>query len=212
MTVGTIAFHTSTVATTTVVYTVPTGKRAEISISVSNADNLTKVVTLFLSKADTPLVSEVIQVETLDATSVGFERTSIVLTAGDRVVYTTTASNTAVVVRGIVTDVETSVISYSPPTISTNTTTTIFTAPTECTVNIGASITSSVSTDTANISMYISQTNIAGGVLFHKDLLTSYFTGFERTAVTLNAGDNIIMVTTDISGSIACRFHGFKVE
>ena len=211
MTVGTLGLHTSSGSGTNIVYTAPAGKRAEIIISVFNKDLSPKTVTLFIAKADTPLTSEVVQLENLTASYTGFERTGIVLVAGDRVTYTTSASNTSIHVRGIESDVGTNVISTAPATISTNTTTTLYTAPSACVVNFGMSLTTSTSTDTANIEVYITTTNVAGGVLFHKDLLTSFTTGFERTAVSLNAGEKIIAVTTGISGNIASHLHGYTV-
>ncbi len=211
MTVGTLGFHTSSGSGTNVVYTVPAGKRAEISISVFNKDLLPKTITLFIAKADTPLTSEVIQLENLIASYTGFERTGIVLTEGDRVTYTTTASNTSVQVRGIESDVGTNVISTSPSIISTNTTTTLYTAVSACIVNFGMSTTTNSSTDTASIEVYLTESNVAGGVLFHKELLTSFTTGFERTAIPLKAGEKIIAVTTGISGNIASHLHGYTV-
>lgn len=211
MTVGTLGFHTSSSSGTIVVYTVPTGKRAEVSISVFNKDLLPKTVTLFIAKADTPLTNEVIQLENITSSYTGFERTAIILMAGDRVTYTTTASNTSVQVRGIESDVGSNVISLAPAIISTNTTTTLYTAASNCIVNFGMSITTGTSTDTANIEVYLTETNVAGGVLFHKDLLTSFTTGFERTAIPLKVGEKIMAVTTGISGNIASRLHGHTV-
>jgi hypothetical protein len=211
MTVGTLGFHTSSGSGTVVVYTVPVSKRAEVSISVFNKDLSPKTVTLFIAKADTPLTSEVIQLENITASYTGFERTGIVLTAGDRVTYTTTASNAAVHVRGIESDIGTNLISLAPASISTNTTTTLYTAIADCIVNFGMSVTTATPTDTANIEVYLSETNVAGGVLFHKDLLTSFTTGFERTAVPLKTGEKIIAVTTGISGNIASHLHGYTV-
>lgn len=211
MTVGTLGFHTSSGSGTTVVYTVPSGKRAEVSISVFNKDLSPKTVTLFIAKADTPLTSEVVQLENITASYTGFERTGIVLVAGDRVTYTTTSSNTSVHIKGIESDVGTNVISVAPATVSTNTTTTLYTAASDCVVNFGMSVTTATPTDTANVEVYISSTNVAGGVLFHKELLTSFTTGFERTALPLSSGEKIIAVTTGISGNIASHLHGYTV-
>lgn len=211
MTVGTLGFHTSTGSGTNIVYTVPTGKKAEVSVSVFNKDNSSKTITLFIAKADSPLSSEIIHLETLTSVSNGFERTGLILDQGDRVIYTTTSSNTAVHVRGIETDTSSSVVSVSPSAITTNTTTEIYQASSDCVINFGLSVTSSGSTDTASVEVYVSKTNVASGVLLHRDLLTSYFTGFERTAVALSSGDKLLVVTTGIIGSVSSRIHGFKV-
>jgi len=211
MSVGILGQHNSVSATTTMVYETPVSKKAEISIIVMNTGVDTKSVTLYITKDASPATKDIIQYETISTTSVGFERTALILEAGDKVFYTGTASGIAVTVVGIESDLGTNVISICPPVINSNTTTDIFVPSVASIVNLTASITSGVVTDSATLLVYLTHQVNPVGVMIHKETLTTNSTGFERTGIVVSSDWKIKIVSTNVSGNIATHIHGYKV-
>lgn len=210
MTIGLLGKHTSSSAGTYQLYQVPTGKKAEVEVTVVNQDTVTKQVILFISQLSSPLTKDTIHFENLTGVTNGFQRTALVLKAGDRVFYTTTASNTAVSVKGIVTDDDSEVVSDSANIISSNTITDVFTSTSGSCVTLTSSLTTGSNSDTGYLEVYVTPSTPVNGVLIYKGTLTSTNSGFELPAVALTSGDKIVIVSTGVSGNIATHIHGFR--
>ncbi|WP_298032484.1 hypothetical protein [uncultured Desulfovibrio sp.] len=88
-------------AATTVVYTVPEGRRAVVNISLCNTGDGTAITGMALCAADTPDPAEWIESGTPLAAHGALERTGIVLQAGRRVVIRSDVTGVSASVWGM---------------------------------------------------------------------------------------------------------------
>lgn len=209
---GLLGGHKSTTAGTYNVYEVPSGKTAEVNISLFSDTTSTAVVKLFIKPAigTSPTAIHTIQYEKFNVNRNRFERPAIILQAGETVSYYTDSSDVSVVVSGI--EYPTSGIDISSRIlVSTNTETVLYTVPASKTVTINttASLVVTTNTESCTTKLYVSNTDAANGFVLQKDeLFATGQSGFERTGFVLTSGQKLILVTTGLSGSVACRVHG----
>jgi len=208
---GRLGAHISSGAGVNDVYTVPSGKTAEVSINVFNNTGTVNNVTLFRSPAGTPSATHTIQLDKITLNS-GYERTALVLKAGEVISYRTDGSGTNVVVSGVEYNSNLNEI-REQTLITTNTETVIYanTIAKAGTVNISVSLVDGSSpADTVTCKLYVSSSNAAGGYQIHYATLNGNgTTGFERTALPISSTDKIILVTTGIVGQVATTISGY---
>lgn len=210
---GILGRYSSSITGQNIVYTVPVDKYAKVSINViSNfSTTFTNTIKVYIAPSSSPTTQHLIQLEPLSVQSNGFERTGIILQAGERVIVVQEATETHAVVTGI--EYPTNSMELATSTlISANTDTTIQTAiPVGhiAALNLGLSV--DTPTSSATVEIYTSPTDVAGGVLLRKEVLSlATMTGLGKTGLVLGAGDKIIVRTTNLVGSIGARVHGFK--
>jgi hypothetical protein len=193
------------------VYQVPTGKIAKVSITVASSlieDN----VKIFISPTNTPTDEHVIHSERFDTDVTGVERTAVILLAGEWVSFSSTDEGTSCVVNGIEYDADGFEISDSG-LISTNAETVLYTAPSlkQSVVNLTVTLTDNSETDICSTKLYISSGTASTGYLYNNlTLRFAEIVGYERTAIPLKAGDKLILVSDDISGTVSYRLHGYE--
>ena len=193
------------------VYQCPVGKIAKVSITIATTlleDN----IKIFISPTNTPADAHVIHTDRFDTELTGVERTAVILKAGEWVSFYSQAAGTSCVVNGIEYDADSFEISSSGA-ITTDTETTLYTVPVskQSVVNLTVVFTNNNVTDVCSTKLYISSSNAAGGFLYNNlTLRFGEIRGYERTAIPLKAGDKLILVTDDISGSISYRLHGYE--
>lgn len=208
---GRLGAHISSGAGTTSVYEVPTGKTAEVNVTVYNNSGLVNKVSLFRSPTGTPSATHTVQLDTIGITE-GYERTAFVMKAGEHLCYTTDRSGTHVVVTGVEYDTLSNEIN-TQTLITTNTEAVVYnnTAVKAGTVNISISLADgSAVSDTATVALYTTTSNAAGGYTLHKQLLTTTdISGFEKTGFAISTTDKIIVVTTGLVGQVAVTVSGY---
>lgn len=211
MAFGRLASHKSTGAVTQSVYQVPVGKRALVNVSVLNNSGTTAKVYLYISPTATPANDHLIQHDNLTTTTKGYERSGLVLKAGECLCYKTDQAGVNVVVSGEEEDSTSDDFSVTT-LITTNTDTTIYPnagAKTSA-VNISVCIPEGSASDLVNVELYVTTTNVAGGFLIQKETLRATgITGFEKHGQVISATDKLILRTTGISGQLSTRVQGF---
>lgn len=212
MATGKLGASTSSGAGTVVAYVVPTGKTAELNITVYNGGVGQAKVTLFLSPTGTPSATHTIQLEVMQVDA-SFERTAIVLPAGWNVCYKTDIAGVSVVVNGTeYTSKSNEILSQS--LITTNAETVVYdnTPAKAGTVNISVSmVDGSAISDSATCKIYTSTSNAAGGYPMHKvSIAGNGISGFEKTGFNISTTDKIIIVTTGIVGQVANSIWGYS--
>lgn len=208
---GRLGAHISGAAGTYTVYTVPVGKVVELNVNVFNNSGSLNAVTLFRSPTGTPSATHTIQLDSVDLDS-GYERTAIVLSAGEYICYKTDKAGTQVVVSGVEYDSASNEIKQQE-LITTNTETVIYSnSGTKAgTVNISVSLMDgSAIADTVTCTLYVSATDAASGYKLNKEILTaSGVTGFEKSGFPIATTDKIILVTTGTVGQVATTVSGY---
>lgn len=208
---GRLGAHISSGAGTYNVYTVPTGKTAEVNVNVFNNSGSLNAVTLFRSPTGTPSATHTIQLDNIALDS-GYERTAIVLGAGEYISYKTDKAGTQVVISGVEYGSASNEIKQQE-LITTNTETVIYSnSGTKAgTVNISVSLMDgSAIADTVTCTLYVSATDAASGYKLNKEILTATgVTGFEKTGLPIATTDKIILVTTGIVGQVATTVSGY---
>lgn len=208
---GRLGAHKSSGAGTNNVYTVPSGKTAEVVVNVFNATGSTNNVTLFRSPTGTPSATHTIQLDKISNNS-GYQRTALVLKAGEVISYKTDLSGTNVVVSGSEYTSNSNEISEQN-LITTNTETNIYSnaVAKAGTVNISVCLADgSAVTDTCTCKLYISSSNAAGGYQLHYYILSGNgTTGFEYTGLPISSTDKVILVTTGLVGQVATTVSGY---
>jgi hypothetical protein len=203
--------HKSSAAGTYNVYTVPNNKTVEANVIVHNASGAVNKVTLYRSTISSPTAIHTIQIDSLPIDG-GYERTALVLKAGDIISYSTDTIGTHVSVIGGVYDTRSNEIS-SQMLITSNTETVIYdnTIAKAGTVNICASMGhGSLNVDQATCELYISSTNAAAGAKITKTIISGTgTTGFEKTGLAIGATDKVICVTTNLTGQVATCVSGY---
>jgi len=211
---GRLGASVSSGTSTTNVYEVPSGKTAEVNVNVYNGAGSGAIakVTLFRSPTSTASATHTIQLDTVASNS-GYERTALVLGAGEWISYKTDQIGVVVTVNGVEYTSNSNEIKQQE-LITTNTETVIYTNASgkAGTVNISVSLVDgSALGDSAACSLYISSTNAAGGYQLHKYTITgSGVTGFEKTGLPISATDKVILVTTGIVGQVATTVQGYS--
>jgi len=209
---GKLGANTSSGSGTIILYTTPAAKTTEANITVYNGGAGQAKVTLFRSPIGSPSATHTIQLEEL-AVNASFERTAVVLSAGENICYKTDIAGVTVVVSGVEYNSLTNEV-VQQQLITTNTETVIYsnTGAKAGTVNVSVSLVDgSLVGDTATCILYISTTNAAGGHPLHKITLTSSgISGFEKTGFPISTTDKIIMVTTGIIGQVATTVSGYS--
>lgn len=209
---GRLGAHTSSGAGTNNVYTCPTGKTAEVNVNVLTTSIDGAVVSLFISPTGTPSAQHTIQYEKLSVISNGFERTAIILKAGEVLSYKTSTANTTVVVSGVEYTSLSNEIGVET-LITTNTETVVYdnAAAKASTVNLSVSLPEGAIIDTVVVKVYTSNSNAASGYpLLSTTLRANGTTGFEKSGLPIASTEKLIIVTTGISGQLAVRVHGYK--
>ena len=212
MAAGRLGTHKSTGTGTAVVYTVPSGKTAEVSVVVANTSAGVNNVTLYRSPTGTPSATHTIQLDSVPING-GYERSALILSAGERICYTTDQIGTHVTVMGVEYSSKSNEIKQQE-LITTNTETVIYsnTASVDSVVNVSISLQhGSGASDLATCELYVSATDAASGVKVHKfPLTTAGVTGFEKTALFISSTDKVILVTTSLVGGVASTVQGYK--
>lgn len=211
---GRLGASVSSGTSTTNVYTVPVNTTAEVNVNVYNGavSGAVAKVTLFRSPTGTASATHTIQLDTIASNS-GYERTALVLGAGEVISYKTDKTGVSVVVNGVEYVSNSNEIKQQE-LITTNTETVIYSnaGAKAGTVNISVSMADgSALSDTATCTLYISPTNAAGGYPIHRYTITgSGITGFEKTALPISTTDKVILVTTGIVGQVATTVSGYS--
>ena len=211
---GRLGASISSGTTATNVYTVPAGKTAEVNVRVYNGAALSAIskVSLFRSPTGTPSATHTIQFDTLAANS-GYERTALVLKAGEVISYKTDQNGVSVVVSGVEYTSNSNEINEQH-LITTNTETVIYAngSSKAGTVNISVSMADgSALSDTATCTLYVSATNAAGGYPIHKYTISGNgISGYSQTGLPIATTDKIILVTTGIVGQVATTVSGYS--
>ncbi len=212
MSEGILGGHKSTTAGTYNVYEVPTGKVAEVNISLFSDTNATNTVRLYVKPtvATSPTAVHVVQFERFTNTRSRSERPAVILKAGETVSYYTDNADTHVVVSGI--EYDSSSLEFSERTlVTTNTETVLYSVPASKTsvVNCTVTLDGAAGVDTSDIKLYVSNTDAASGYIIQKEsLYTSNTSGIERTGLVLTSNQKLILVTSNISGNVISRVHG----
>lgn len=208
---GRLGQHTSSGAVTYDLYTVPSGKSAEVNVNVYNNSGTVANVTLFRAPTGTPSATHTIQV---DAIPLGesYQRTALVLYDGEHLLYKTDVAGVTVVVSGVDYLTNSNVVKQQE-LITTNTETTIYTnagaKATACNITVSLVDGSAVS-DTATCTLYVSTTNAAGGYPLSKNVLIgSGVTGIEYSGLYVSSTDKIILVTSGLVGQVSSTVSGY---
>ena len=208
---GRLGAVVSTAATTYNVYQVPVNTTAEVNVTVYNGSGAVNKVSLFRSPTTTPTAIHTIQFDKI-AVDAGYERTALILQAGDVISFKTDQIGTSVVVSGIEYTSNSNEI-LQQTLITTNTETVIYSnsGAKAGTVNICVTMADgSALTDTATCKVYVSSSNAAGGYPILKYTISgSSNSGFEKTGQPIATTDKVILVTTGLVGSIATRVAGY---
>lgn len=193
-------------------YTVPAGYWARVDANVIAQLSPSKVK-LYVSESGTPSADDQIQFDSLKTSKPGYNRGSLVLSAGERVIINTDKADVVAKVFGFEFPITTGRIQglASKGQITTNTTTTAHTvaASTAGTFNLSVTLDGTVG-GYADVTVYISSDGTADAIdLLQKETISySGITGFERT-FTLDAGKRIMIKTDNLVGNIAYRVYGF---
>lgn len=195
------------------IYTVPTGKVFEGNISVHSATNTTSLTKLTVSPTTTPTDTHIIQVDNLSRVKKGYERTAVVLTAGEVLSVNAGSADTTVAVYGILRD--SSNLDFKNQTlIPSSSETKVFEVNdlnTQATCNISISLVGNSSLEKAKVKLYVTTSNVASGyILQEEELDFTNITGFERTGLKISTGYKIFVKTEGQVGNIAVRVHGYK--
>ncbi len=211
MSEGMLGFHKSITSGTFNVYQCPVGKYAKVTVNVA-ADILGSVgCTLFVSPTSTPTDEHTFQKESLNSISNGFTRTAVILNSGEWLSYATTAAGITVVVDGLEYLTNSKEIAETQ-IVTTNTEVILYEAPVDEVVTINATVTGihSGAVNSATAKLYVSTTNASAGALLLANTIGAGKTGFEYSGLMLSSGQKLIMVTTNIVGSLTTRVHGFR--
>ena len=211
MATGTLATHKSNTSGTFNVYTVPTGKTTEATVSVVNHSGVSATVVLYVSPTNSPTDIHTIQVDTLNTANYGYERVPLILKAGEVVSYSTTTSGVDVIVSGIEYASASNEIKVQQ-LITTNTETVIYdnSVAKAGTVNVCVSIVSNLIADECFVEMYVSTSDATNGYkILQQKLQRTGVTGIEKAGLPISSTDKIILVTTNIVGSVATRVAGY---
>jgi hypothetical protein len=211
MATGTLAAHKSNTSGTFNVYTVPASTTTEATVSVVNHSGVSATVVLYVSPTNSPTDIHTIQVDTLNTANYGYERVPLILKAGEVVSYSTTTSGVDVVVSGVEYVSASNEIKVQQ-LITTNTETVIYdnSVAKAGTVNICASIISNLIADECFIEMYVSASDATNGYkILQQKLQRTGVTGIEKAGLPISSTDKIILVTTNIVGSVSTRVAGY---
>jgi hypothetical protein len=211
MSEGILGSHTSTDAGTFELYEVPVGKYIKANISVCSDTTTANEVVLYISSGLSPLTGDTIQLDTLKSFNRGYDRTAIVMKAGEKLFYKTDSSGTNVIISGFEYDALDEVFAESQlADIDGNYTAYTCGASSTCSVNLVTSLIGTGSTDKATVDVYITKTDIASGVkLQTTNLRRDGITGTGRNGFAVSAGDKIIVTTSGVVGGVAIRAYGF---
>lgn len=208
---GRLGSHTSSGAVTYDLYEVPSGKSAEVNVNVYNNSGGIAKVTLFRAPTGTPSATHTIQVDSIPLGE-SYQRTALVLFAGEHLMYKTDVAGVTVVVSGVDYTSNANVVKQQD-LITTNTETVIYAnggaKATACNVTVSLVDGSAIS-DTATCTLYVSTTNAAGGYPLSKTLLIgSGVTGIEYSGLYVSSTDKIILVTTGLVGQVGTTVSGY---
>ena len=207
---GILGTHKSSNLGTYEVYEVPTGKYTKANISVCSETSTFNEVVLYVTSSSTPTAGDIIQLDTLKSSIRGYDRVAIVMKAGEKIFYKTDSEGTNVIVTGFEYDANGEIFSSTETAITDGTYEVYTCDPSQtATVNLTVSLTGTGSTDKSTVDVYISKTDVASGVkLQAENLRRDRNTGFERTGFALSAGDKILVVITNLVGTISMRAAG----
>lgn len=212
MSEGILGTHKSTEAGIFTVYTAPSEKYVKANISVTSDTTSSNEVILYITSDLDISEKDTIQVDTLKSYNRGYDRTAIILKAGEKIVYKTDSANTTVIVTGV--EYEGTSEAFSTSSYSaTDSDVTVYTVGGSVTAacNLTVSLLGNSSTDKADINVYITKTDIAGGYkLQNARLRRDAATGFERSGFVISSSDKIIVETSNVVGGVAVRVHGMN--
>ncbi len=211
MSAGRLGFAKATTAAVYNVYKVPEGYYTKASINVAGDITGTVKVKVFISPADNPTSTHVIQVEDLSSVKTGFERTALVLNEGEWVSFEASSAGVVVSVFGVEYPKNGNEFS-STLLVEGNSESVLYTTPADSVATVNATI-SGIGGDIKDVStvrLYVSTTNASNGSLLMKTSVGSVNTGIERTGLILKGGEKLIMVNSGLVGKLSCRIHGFK--
>lgn len=101
MAAGKLSNGNPTALTTTLMYTVPSGKSASVNINVVNTGLVAERATLYISDSTTTDNTKILEWRTLVPASGGvLERTGLMLSEGERVYVLCSSSNFAIRIHG----------------------------------------------------------------------------------------------------------------
>lgn len=101
MAVGRLGTARLAANTDTVVYTVPSGMQASISVNAVNMGASDAILKIAISLSDTVSAGDYIEMSTLEANGDIVERSAIILSAGERVIVNSTMGNIDIRVHGV---------------------------------------------------------------------------------------------------------------
>lgn len=211
MSAGKLGSNKSTGVGTYNVYQVPPDTYAKVVVSVCAEISGSAKIKLFVSPTSTPANIHTIQIENVTTVSSGFDRTALILKAGEWVSFYTDSSDITVSVNGVEYPSNASEIS-TQSLITANGEYLLYTASEDkvAAVNVGLSGVNTLSTDSCSCKLYISTTNASGGTLIVNSTIGGFNTGYEKTGVVLKSGEKIIAVISGMTGNISSRVQGFE--
>lgn len=210
MSSGRLGYHKALTAGVNNVYQCPDGYYSKIVVNVVGDITGSAKVKLFISPTNTPLDTHVVQVENLNSVNNGFIRSAVIMSSGEWLSYYSSVSNITVSVNGVELPTNNKEIAIYK-SISTNTEEVLYEVANDKVSTINATISSIGDTvsSSSNVKLYVSNTNASGGSLLYNGSVNSSRTGFEYTGLILSSGQKLILVTTNIAGTLSTRVQGF---
>lgn len=190
------------------VYEVPVGKTAEVNINVLNNAAVPAKVTLFRSPTGTPSATHTIQLDTLDA-SESYQRTALVLKAGEFISYRTDVNGVSVVVSGNeYTSLANEIVTQTLIMANGNTVVYDNTVAKDSTVNISVCLVDgSAVSDTSTV--LFSTTTPTVCPMYKTVLSTTGDTGFEYTGLPISAANKLRITCGGLVGQVAVTVSGY---
>lgn len=210
MSAGRLGFYEAVAGGTYNVYQCPEDKYAKVVINIASSDLTEKNKVVVYVSSTTPVASGVIQVETLNYNFSGFCRTAVVLSENEYVSFSCEQGGVTCSVMGIEYVTNASEISESVLT-TTNTEKVLYEVPEGKVSTVNCTVTDIGDTSPTSVKakLFVSTTTASNGSLIVSKTLNSKQSGFEYGGLILQAGQKLILSTSNISGSIATRVHGF---
>lgn len=210
MSVGKLGSHRAITLGTYPVYQCPTGNYVKAVINVIGEVVGEAKVRLFISPTNSPTATHTIHLDNINSIKKGFTRTGIILKSDEWLSYSTSVEGITVTISGVEYPTDGMEVSSSQ-LVTTDTETLLYECPTDTVATINATVSGTGEAVTSSVlsKLYITNTNASGGSLLMVQNINSGETGFEYSGIILSAGQKLVMVTTNITGNIATKVHGF---
>ena len=195
------------------VYTAPSDTYVKLNVAVTST--AVAVVKLYISPDNTPAAIDLIQLDKLRQTGTyGYERTAIILSPDEQVWIEADIAGVSCNVYGTEFKVSTETSGkLNSSNISTATSTSIYTTPSNKTAAVNVSVVMNSLSDSCDVELYLADTGTEDAAeLIQKETLNTILTGFERSGIMLTENQRLILKTANVVGAVSTRVHGFQRE